>query len=53
MGAALLAAVLFAISAICGYRSATQIGGTEANFWRSARNQFAIVYGDRFLAPTT
>ena len=34
MPAALLAAVLFAISAICGYRSSRQIGGAEANFWR-------------------
>jgi len=34
MIAALLAAVLFAISAICGYRSSRQIGGVEANFWR-------------------
>src|ERR1051325_6786891 len=34
MLAALLAAFLFSISAICGYRSSTQIGGAEANFWR-------------------
>jgi drug/metabolite transporter (DMT)-like permease len=34
MFAALLAALLFAISAICGYRSSRQIGGAEANFWR-------------------
>jgi len=34
MFAALLAAFLFSISAICGYRSSTQIGGAEANFWR-------------------
>ena len=25
---------MFAVSAICGHRSATQIGGVEANFWR-------------------
>jgi drug/metabolite transporter (DMT)-like permease len=36
MPAALLAALLFAISAICGYRSSRQIGGAEANFWRIA-----------------
>ena len=36
MPAALLAALLFAISAICGYRSSKQIGGAEANFWRIA-----------------
>jgi drug/metabolite transporter (DMT)-like permease len=34
MAAALLAALLFAISAICGFRSSIQIGGVEANFWR-------------------
>jgi drug/metabolite transporter (DMT)-like permease len=34
MFAALLAALLFAISAVCGYRSSRQIGGAEANFWR-------------------
>src|SRR5277367_5303035 len=34
MAAALLAALLFATSAICAYRSSTQIGGAEANFWR-------------------
>ena len=34
MFAALLAALLFAVSAICGYRSSRQIGGVEANFWR-------------------
>jgi drug/metabolite transporter (DMT)-like permease len=35
MLAALLTTLLFAISAICGYRTATQIGGVEANFWRA------------------
>jgi drug/metabolite transporter (DMT)-like permease len=34
MPAALLAALLFSISAICGYRSSKQIGGAEANIWR-------------------
>ena len=34
MFAALLAALLFSISAICGYRSSRQVGGAEANFWR-------------------
>ena len=34
MLAALLTSLLFAISAICGQRSARQIGGIEANFWR-------------------
>ena len=34
MFAALLTACMFAVSAICGHRSSTQIGGIEANFWR-------------------
>ncbi len=34
MFAASLTALLFATSAICGYRTAKQIGGLEANFWR-------------------
>ena len=34
MFAALLTTLLFATSAICGYRTARQIGGLEANFWR-------------------
>jgi len=34
MLAALLTALLFAISAVCGYRTAKKIGGLEANFWR-------------------
>jgi transposase-like protein len=34
-------------------RNISATWGKEANFWRTARNQFAIVYGDRFLAPTT
>ena len=34
MFAALLTTVLFAVSAICGHRTATRLGGVEANFWR-------------------
>ena len=34
MLAALFSTLLFSISAICGQRVATQIGGVEANFWR-------------------
>lgn len=34
MLAALLTTLLFSVSAICGQRSARQIGGVEANFWR-------------------
>jgi len=34
MLAALVTTLLFATSAVCGYRTAKQIGGLEANFWR-------------------
>ena len=34
-------------------RNITATWGKEANYWRSARNQFAIVYGERFTAPVT
>ena len=34
MLAALLTTLLFATSAMCGYRATKQIGGVEANFWR-------------------
>ncbi|HEX3855925.1 MAG TPA: DMT family transporter [Verrucomicrobiae bacterium] len=42
MAAALLAALLFSISAICGYRSSKQIGGAEANFWRISIAAFCL-----------
>src|SRR5277367_1365343 len=42
MAAALLAALLFSISAICGYRSSKQIGGAEANFWRICTAAFCL-----------
>lgn len=34
MFASILTTILYAISAVCGHRSAKLIGGTEANFWR-------------------
>jgi drug/metabolite transporter (DMT)-like permease len=34
MLAALLTTLLFATSAICGYRTSRELGGVEANFWR-------------------
>ena len=34
MLAALLTTLLFATSTVCGYRTAKQVGGIEANFWR-------------------
>jgi len=42
MLAAFLTTLLFAISAICGYRTATQIGGVEANFWRACLATFFL-----------
>lgn len=44
MFAALLAALLFALSAICGYRSSRQIGGAEANFWRICGATFFLAF---------
>ena len=40
MFAALLTTLLFSISAICGHRTATRLGGVEANFWRICRRVF-------------
>jgi drug/metabolite transporter (DMT)-like permease len=34
MFASVLTTLLFAMSAICGHRTATRLGGVEANFWR-------------------
>ena len=34
MVAALLTTLLFSVSALCGHRTATRLGGVEANFWR-------------------
>ncbi|HZL77981.1 MAG TPA: DMT family transporter [Candidatus Limnocylindrales bacterium] len=34
MFAALLATLLFSVSAICGHRTSMRLGGAEANFWR-------------------
>src|SRR5476649_931239 len=56
MPAALIAALLFAVSAICGYRSSKQIGGAEANFWRIALAAFCLalwtnVFGSELFSP--
>jgi drug/metabolite transporter (DMT)-like permease len=53
MFAALITSLLFAISAICGYRSARQLGGVEANFWRIALATvfltfWACIFGSQF-----
>ena len=53
MLAALLTTLLFATSAVCGYRTAKQIGGVEANFWRIALATifltiWAVTFGRQF-----
>lgn len=49
MLAALLTTLLFSISAICGQRSARQIGGVEANFWRiGAAAAFLAIWANFF-----
>jgi len=35
-----------------GLRNITANWGSEAHDWKSAMNQFAILYGDRFIRPT-
>jgi drug/metabolite transporter (DMT)-like permease len=53
MLAALLSTLLFSISAICGQRSARQIGGVEANFWRICiATVFLAVWANSFGTKT-
>ena len=53
MFAALLTTLLFAVSAICGHRTATRMGGVEANFWRiCAAFLFLAVWAILFGAGT-
>ena len=42
MFAALLTTLLFSISAICGHRTSTRLGGVEANFWRICGAMFFL-----------
>jgi drug/metabolite transporter (DMT)-like permease len=42
MFAALLTTFLFSISAICGHRTSTRLGGVEANFWRICGAMFFL-----------
>jgi drug/metabolite transporter (DMT)-like permease len=53
MLAALLTSLLFSISAICGYRSARQIGGVEANFWRICIAAFFLMVWANFFGTKT
>ena len=53
MLAALLTTLLFATSAVCGYRTAKQVGGVEANFWRITLatiflTAWAFTFGSQF-----
>jgi drug/metabolite transporter (DMT)-like permease len=49
MIAAFLTTLLFATSAICGYRTSKQIGGVEANFWRIAlATIFLMIWANTF-----
>jgi multidrug transporter EmrE-like cation transporter len=54
MFAALLTTLLFAVSAICGHRTATRLGGVEANFWRiCGAFLFLVVWANLFGTGTT
>jgi len=54
MFAALLTTLLFAMSAICGHRTATRLGGVEANFWRiCVAFLFLAVWANLFGTGTT
>jgi len=54
MFAALLTTLLFAVSAICGHRTATRLGGVEANFWRiCVAFLFLAVWANFFGTGTT
>jgi drug/metabolite transporter (DMT)-like permease len=53
MLAALLTTLLFSISAICGQRSAKQIGGVEANFWRICTAAFFLAIWANFFGTRT
>lgn len=49
MFAALLTTLLFATSAICGYRTSKRIGGIEANFWRLTLALFFLATWTHFF----
>ncbi len=49
MFAALLTTLLFATSAICGYRVSKRVGGIEANFWRLTLALFFLATWTHFL----
>jgi drug/metabolite transporter (DMT)-like permease len=53
MFAALLTTLLFSISAICGHRTATRLGGVEANFWRICGAMFFLAIWANTLGAGT
>jgi len=53
MFAALLTTLLFSLSAVCAQRTATRLGGVEANFWRiCAAFVFLAVWANIFGTGT-
>jgi len=53
MFAALLTTLLFSISAICGHRTSTRLGGVEANFWRICGAMFFLALWANTLGAGT
>jgi drug/metabolite transporter (DMT)-like permease len=53
MFAALLTTLLFSISAICGHRTSTRLGGVEANFWRICGAMFFLAIWANTLGAGT
>ena len=53
MFAALLTTLLFSISAICGHRTSTRLGGVEANFWRICGAMFFLTLWANTLGTGT
>jgi drug/metabolite transporter (DMT)-like permease len=53
MFAALLTTLLFSVSAICGHRTSTRLGGVEANFWRIAAALFFLALWANTLGTGT
>ena len=53
MFAALLTTLLFSISAICGHRTSTRMGGVEANFWRIVGAMFFLAIWANTLGAGT
>ena len=53
MVAALLTTFLFSLSAICGHRTSTRMGGVEANFWRIVGALFFLALWANLLGAGT